>query len=442
MLGTPALLLAHAHLLRSSPAANAALTTPPRELSLWFSERPEPRFTVLTLADSAGTAVPLAPPVSIDSNGIRVAIQTTIVPGKYVVTWRTAAADGHETNGKFSFTVSGAPVAATAPTPPPVKITESVSTRPPAGSAAANSVVSSDRLLSMTSAMRWVELVALLTLIGVVTFRLAVLGAASWSAESMRDVDDRLRRFANALWVLFIVATLTRAFAQSDLLPNAGSRMHALGVLVSATQWGRGWAIGFAGAILLLIGLVVSRAGIAGWIIAAIGVVITGLGQTLTGHSVTSSHQALAIATDIAHLLAGGGWLGGLAAMMLAGLPSLKRLSTNDASAQGSRLLKAFHGTAVECVILIVVTAVISAWLRLGSFSALWVSPYGNMLLRKIVFVIIALGLGWYHATRVVPAAWTGDVVARFRRSAAVELFIGLIILAITALLVSMPLPK
>lgn len=447
VLGTPALLFAHAHLLRSSPAASAALTTPPRQLRLWFSERPELRFTVLTLADSAGAAMPLGPLVAIDSMGISAPIQTTMVPGKYVVTWRTAAADGHETNGKFTFSVSGAPLAATAPAAPAavpqVKITESVTARPLPGSAGANPVVTSDRLLSMTSGMRWAELVALLTLVGLVTFRLAVITAAHWSESSVRDVNDRLLRFANALWVLFIVATLTRAFAEAELLPTSESRVHALGILVKSTQWGHGWAIGFGGAILLLIGLVIARVpGMTGWVIAAVGVIIAALGETLTGHSVTSSHPALAVASDIAHLLAGGGWLGGLAALMLAGLPSLKRLPTNEASAQGSRLLQAFHGTATECVILILVTAVISAWLRLGTFSALWVSPYGNMLLRKIFFVIVALGLGWYHATRIVPARWTGDVVARFRRSAAVELFIGLIIVAITALLVSMPLPK
>src|SRR6478736_3918512 len=44
VLATPALLFAHARLVRSSPAANAVLDSAPTTLGLWFSERPEPRF--------------------------------------------------------------------------------------------------------------------------------------------------------------------------------------------------------------------------------------------------------------------------------------------------------------------------------------------------------------------------------------------------------------
>jgi putative copper export protein len=89
-----------------------------------------------------------------------------------------------------------------------------------------------------------------------------------------------------------------------------------------------------------------------------------------------------------------------------------------------------------------VLTAIVSAWLRLGSFRALGTSRYGNILLLKIAVAAIALALGWYHSKRVVPAAWTDDVVASFRRSALAELVVGLVIVAITAVLVSTPLPR
>ena len=436
---TPALLFAHAKLLRSSPAANATLATPPTHLNLWFSERPEVAFSKITLADSAGTAVSLGALYATDSMGVAAPIIGTLAPGKYKLAWRTAAADGHPTNGSFSFTISkqrADSAAAQAPPPAGAQVQITHSTR------SANSLVNPDGKITMSSAMRWVELVAVLTLVGIVTFRLAVLPAARWKAAALSDVDDRLRRLANAMFILFIVSTLTRAFTQADLLPFEGSRAATMLALVKNTAWGRGWAIGAAGGIVLLGGLALARRGTAGWITAAVALIAVGLGQTLTGHSAASSHTALAVAADLAHLLAAGGWLGGLAALVVAGLPAVKAMAPKAGSDHGSRLLTAFHGTAVECVTLIVVTALISAWLRLGGFDALWTSRYGITLLLKTAVVILALVLGWYHSKRVVPAAWTGDVAASFRRSAAAELILGMIVLAITAVLVTTPLPR
>src|SRR5215475_3526850 len=70
VLATPAILLAHARLVRSSPAANAVLDTAPTALRLWFSERPEPRFTAIQLLDSTGAPVPIGAPASIEQNGL------------------------------------------------------------------------------------------------------------------------------------------------------------------------------------------------------------------------------------------------------------------------------------------------------------------------------------------------------------------------------------
>ena len=114
VLATPALLFAHAHLVRSSPAANAVLDSAPTTLGLWFSERPEPRFTAIQLLDSAGLAIPLGAPASVEQNGLTLAITRPLTPGRYSVVWRTAASDGHATNGNFSFRV-----AATRGAPPP-----------------------------------------------------------------------------------------------------------------------------------------------------------------------------------------------------------------------------------------------------------------------------------------------------------------------------------
>ena len=63
------------------------------------------------------------------------------------------------------------------------------------------------------------------------------------------------------------------------------------------------------------------------------------------------------------------------------------------------------------------------------------------MLFRKTVFVVIVLLFGLYHWRRIIAPAWTDDTMFRFRRSAFGELVFGAIVVGITALLVTLPLP-
>jgi methionine-rich copper-binding protein CopC len=102
---TPALLFAHARLVRSAPAVNARVSASPTSLSLWFSERPELRYTSIELVDSAGGVIPHGPITSIDSMGVTAPIAATLAPGRYSVAWRTAAADAHGTSGRLAFLV-------------------------------------------------------------------------------------------------------------------------------------------------------------------------------------------------------------------------------------------------------------------------------------------------------------------------------------------------
>jgi putative copper export protein len=105
-------------------------------------------------------------------------------------------------------------------------------------------------------------------------------------------------------------------------------------------------------------------------------------------------------------------------------------------------LTRAYHTAAVDGVILVVLSGVIAAFLRLAAFNALWTTDYGSWLFRKLVFVLIALAFGAYHWRRVVTPEWTDDTRRRFGRSASAELVVGVVIIALTSMLVSTPLPQ
>jgi putative copper export protein len=210
---------------------------------------------------------------------------------------------------------------------------------------------------------------------------------------------------------------------------------------VRDTRWGHGWAIGAGGAVLAYLGLFAGRGLAAGWILAAVGSVLVCLSEALTGHAAASSRSALAVAVDVTHVLGAGGWVGGLAALLLSVFPAIG--SSNGAREQqtGSRLVRAYHASAVECVALVLVSAAIAAWLRLPTAASLWTTTYGRLLVTKFCVVLVILVFGWYHWRGAVTVDWTNRTSDNFRRSAAAELVVGAIVVAITAVLISTPLP-
>ncbi len=435
LLATPALLFAHAHLVKSSPAANASLDTAPTTISLWFSEQPETRFTTVQLLDSAGAQLPLGPPTGIAQNGVSLTITRPLSAGLYSIVWRTAASDGHATNGKFSFRVTSAQTLAAPPpaaAPPIVTVTPVIPPQTPALQTS-----------STPPAVRWAELLAVLVMIGAVVFRLIVLPNANLGDDFTNGAAARVRRFAFAALVLFAITTIARIALQSQLISGAGSAIAAVISVARDTRWGHGWLTGAAGAILVLVGLVSGRRSTGGWFAAALGVVLIAVSLALTGHAVSlPRHTALSVSADVTHVLGAGAWLGTLTMMAAVGLPAIGKLGSAESPRAGSTLTRAYHTPAVDGVILVVVSGVIAAYLRLPSFSALWTTDYGSWLFRKLIFVLVALGFGAYHWRRFVVPEWTNDSQRRLARTILGELIVGLVIIAITSMLVSTQLPQ
>jgi len=440
---TPAIVFAHARLVRSSPTANASLPAPPDRIALWFSERPELRFTSVQLLDSAGHVIAMgAPRVDVDLAGVVAAITAPLGVGRYTVVWRTAAADGHPTSGNFAFTVTSAP--ATSPVVAPAgEAPDSVSVRiDTVARRIPNSIVQPERPPAMPTAARWAELVAALSLIGALIVRLAVLPRADLPSETFIDASDRLRRLGHATLTLFVLATLMRVAAESTLVMGDGeSRLHAMLVAVRDTRWGHGWSFGAAGAVLAIVGLFAARRSMSGWVAAAVGAVLICLGEALTGHAAASSRSALAVAADVTHVLGAGGWIGGLAALLLSVFPAIGALEQVQESRVGSRVVRAYHATAVESVAIVAISALVAAWLRLPAVNVLWSTTYGRILLIKVCVVLVVLAFGGYHYRSAVSVEWGAGTAGKFRRSAAAELVVGAIVVAITAVLISTPLP-
>lgn len=98
--------LAHAHLTVSDPAANATVAAP-KQLTLHFSERLNPKFSGMTVTMSTmnDMAVPVTVAVAKDGASLVATPARPLAPGAYRVTWRAVTADTHRTQGAYSFTV-------------------------------------------------------------------------------------------------------------------------------------------------------------------------------------------------------------------------------------------------------------------------------------------------------------------------------------------------
>ena len=148
--------------------------------------------------------------------------------------------------------------------------------------------------------MRWAELVALLTTIGLIIFRLAVLPPSKWPDELVLDATDRAVRLARAVVLLFAICTLTRAFAQADLIPNAGNgRFGALMTLYNTPGGGGGDQMPEPSPCRACWPRKARR-----WITVAIGVVAICTSEA-PGQAGVAAHAAIAI--DVAHVLGAGG---------------------------------------------------------------------------------------------------------------------------------------
>jgi len=97
---------AHAHLVKSTPAANATVAAP-KAISLTFNEKLTPAFSkfelVMPTMNNAAVAVKTA--VSKDGLTITGAPTAPLMPGVYKINWHAASSDGHKMDGVVDFTV-------------------------------------------------------------------------------------------------------------------------------------------------------------------------------------------------------------------------------------------------------------------------------------------------------------------------------------------------
>lgn len=472
LLLAPAAAFAHGMLKSSTPAAGSHLSVVPTELRLTFTEATELAATRVELYGPDSQVVALAPIAYGDGAVRRVvvaAIRAALVEGSYTVAWQMTGADGHPVRGRFTFMVmpgaSGVADAMTAGgasgvdpgTPLPgeagIGATAPGQTPPPAAHhdpATMPDNAGFDAESPLYVAIRWMTFTALLVTLGAVAFRLFVVGLLRRAQQPGSPMlgPASLRAAGLGLWaaVTLGVAALLRLYAQSYALHGTAEGAldtTMITAMLRHTMWGWGWLLQAAGVVLAAAGFLVARRGRAvGWGIATLGVAALAFTPALSGHAAAVPRlMPLAVLADGVHVIGAGGWLGSLLFLVVVGIPAAFRLPEGQRGRGVADLVTAFSPTALVFAGITAATGVFSAWLHLETVSALWQSAYGRTLLLKLGILSVVAATGAYNWLRVKPTLGAPTGAVRIRRSATLELAVGVLVLIVTAVLVATPPP-
>lgn len=461
LLAFPSKASAHTALRSSTPAAGAELSTAPEGLRLTFSEAVESALARLALTGPDGEVVPLSPIRRGEGPREIVAdIRGPLSTGDYTVEWQVVGRDGHPVRDRFRFTVmegaaglaTAAPAADTARADAP--ITASAPSASDPGDADSDSTATLmgyafDAGSPLYAAVRWLDFVATLGLIGTLGFGLAVLpGARRRSrpgAWSLPDVARSLGAVGLLSAITLLAATLLRLVAQSAATNGLAGALDAgtLAAMLGRTLWGTAWIIELAAALVAVSAfLLLPHHRAAGWTMGIVAATAAALASSLSGHAAAvPGLGALAVAVDVLHVLAAGGWLGTLLVLAAVGIPLALHVDSGRRGETAAALVSAFSPLALACAGIVALTGVASAWIHLGGPGALATTGYGRTLLVKLALVALVAAAGAYNWRRVRPSIGDESGVHRLRRSVRMELALGAAVLMATAVLVATPTP-
>lgn len=454
----------HTELKESDPAEDAVLTESPTAITLTYTTDVQLTLSTVEVRPAAPDAqpVPAGKPAYLadDRRDVLVLPLTEAMgSGRYAVAWTTAGPDGHGISGDFEFVVELSPPAGS-PAAPDTGVADADPATPPApgaqplpdGPGPTDPSRRETRGAEAVSALLQTGLSFLfysciVGILGAVVFRLLVLRRCAGDGESAEVIDSAVRRSGTVVavsLVLLLFLLPLRLWSQAEaFFPNdvAGNLL----TVATGTPWAAGWWLLVAGCAVVAGGLLISgreRLRPFGWKVIAVGALLLPAAPLLSGHGWSDSPRVVAAAATYLHVAAAGGWMGGLACLLLAGLPALRRhghgAGTDAPGVAG--MVSAFSRVAQVAVAVLLVTGALKVWVHIDAASQLWTTPWGRSLLVKDVIVACVLALGFYNWRFVRPRLGRGSHGKALTRSATVELVLGAAAVAATSFLVSQPL--
>lgn len=374
--------------MSSDPPAGSIVSASPRTITLLFNEPLEASLSDIALVDARGEKTALT--VSSSPRDVRalVAPVSSLPDGAYRVVWRTVSADGHVVDGSFVFRVHAHAIGAAMPSservidsmPPDVSLDETLAWGP--------TMVGAPLVLAF---LRGAALMTLMAAAGLLYFM-------GWSAEP-RGVAPRSARLAATLLNLAIVLLMAHLIGwlingtPGHVLELDWSR-RALGSGPGAAE---GWRIGLT--LVALWALALARRTQVAAFLAFAALLVSGA----IGHP-AGIVPLVTIPAKALHLMATAIWLGGLVWLVA--------ISADDES-RFRREAERVSGAALAAVIVVALSGAVQSLLFLPRLGALLTTPYGWILIWKMIGMAILIAFGAYHRYRVMPARALRPAVVR-----------------------------
>lgn len=294
--------------------------------------------------------------------------------------------------------------------------------------------------------MRGLILIALLALIGTATtgWIVARSGVAALPrADAV--ISGWLARLPGLLAWFLLMLSLLRGALQVLAFNDPGMPVdpELAKAVLSTGSWGTGWIVQTATAFILLGTSWLLRRSPDRLRLAVVALTLVVLvAQAGMGHGVEGrwTPAGLGQAVHFTHLVAAGLWLGTLAVLAIAVLPSLQ---TEEARPILAGVIQRFSRFGQAGAGLLALSGAVAAWTYTSSLTDLWTSPWGRLLSIKLLLLVGVAALGWYNWKIVTPRLAAGSPPAGhlLRRAIAIELLLGLCVVAVTAVLVATALP-
>ena len=167
------------------------------------------------------------------------------------------------------------------------------------------------------------------------------------------------------------------------------------------------------------------------------GVLLGSLAWAGHGQETSTWH----LIADVLHLLVAGFWPAGLLPLALL-LNKLRQTTAPICWNMVAALAHRFSTLSLVSVALLVATGFINSWFLVGSFSNLLEQTYGRWLLAKIILFGFAVSIGAVNLLRLKPRLTLENAevtAAQLRFNIRVELFLGVVIVIIVAVLGILP---
>ena len=244
--------------------------------------------------------------------------------------------------------------------------------------------------------VRWLALAALAGVIGGLALEVLVLPVDETDTVSARR---RLRVWSLVCIGGLLLTSAAEVVLRARTMGGGGwaESVRVVPLVLSRTHFGVIWL----GRVVALAAVVVA-AGRDGYRARIVALALAGavaLSTALSGHAADWGDLTPSVLLDWSHVLAASLWIGGLVALAIV----VFRAGVVARHGVVARIGARFSRLAAWSLAAVIVTGAYNAWVQLPDVAALWNTPYGRILLAKVILVVALVALGAVNRYALLP---------------------------------------